>query len=348
MSRERNPTTRNVATVTATVAHALFEYARLRGHDPRALASRFELSLDDVAAIDARIPAPTAQRLWAELPTILADDNLGLHLGLHLAPMGALLPVLVMTNAATLGDGLVRGLEFQRVLGEGSEWVWRTGEDGVVRIHYEFADPVAAAPRHALEFGFSLLVLAARGVAGEDVAPAEMRFRHARPKDGREQDELFRCPIHYSQPRDEVHMRAELLSRPVRTANPMLLSHLEAHGRQLLSECAPTDTFAGRVERVLRERVEREPSLEVVAEAMGCASRTLQRRLQDEGTSLHALFDRVRFERACELLRDRSLGVRAVAIELGFSEQAAFHRAFVRWSGMAPGRWRASLKSPAR
>ncbi|MFO0562987.1 MAG: AraC family transcriptional regulator ligand-binding domain-containing protein [Polyangiales bacterium] len=340
MSKSRNDSPRNVATVTANVAYALFEFARTKGHDPVALARRFDLELDELAAVDARITAPIAQRLWAELPVILDDDNLGLHLGLHLAPLGALLPVLVMTSAETIGDGIFRGLELQRLLGEGSEWIREDTDDGLIRLHYTFADPVAAAPRHALEFGFALLILAARRVTHDDVAPAAMYFRHAAPKNPREQEELFRCPIHYSQPRDEVHMFARLLSLPVRTSNPMLLSHLEAHGRKLLSERAPSDTFAGRVQKVLREDLAHAPTVESVAAAMGCAPRTLQRRLQEDGTSLHALYEQVRYARACELLRDKSLGIRAVAIELGFSEQAAFHRAFVRWSGVSPGQWR--------
>lgn len=340
MSKSRNDSPRNVATVTGNVAHALFEYAQSHGHDARALARRFDLSLDDLSAVDARISAPVAQRLWAELPEILGDDNLGLHLGLHLAPLGALLPVLVMMNAQTIGEGIFRGLEFQRVLGEGSEWIREDTDDGLVRLHYTFADPIAAAPRHALEFGFSLLVLAARRVTREEVSPAAMYFRHASPKDPREIEQLFRCPIRYSQPRDEVHLHAHLLDLPVHTSNPMLLSHLEAHGKKLLNDCAPSDTFAGRVQKVLRDDVAHAPTVESVATAMGCAPRTLQRRLQDEGTSLHALYEQARYERACELLRDKSLGIRAVAIELGFSEQAAFHRAFVRWSGVSPGQWR--------
>lgn len=342
MTRSRNDSTRNVATVTANVAHALFDYARTRGHDPHALAQRFGLSFDGLAAVDARISAPLAQRLWAELPVLLDDDNLGLHLGLHLAPLGALLPVLVMMNAQTIGEGIFRGLEFQRVLGEGSEWVREDTSDGLVRLHYTFSDPVAAAPRHALEFGFSLLVLAARRVTGVEVAPVEMFFRHAAPRDRTELAAVFLCPIHFEQPRDEVHLRASLLDLPVHTSNPMLLSHLEAHGKKLLDGCAPADTFAGRVQKVLREDIARAPTVESVSAAMGCAPRTLQRRLQDEGTSLHALYEQARYERACELLRDKSLGIRAIAIELGFSEQAAFHRAFVRWSGGSPGQWRAA------
>jgi AraC-like DNA-binding protein len=130
------------------------------------------------------------------------------------------------------------------------------------------------------------------------------------------------------------------LSTPVQTANRALLAHLSAHGQKQVRALAPDDTFAGRVMHAIRGALADGPTLESVARSLEGAPRTLQRRLSQEGTSLHELVDRARFERACERLRDPAVGVRAVAIELGFSEQAAFHRAFVRWTGTSPGRWR--------
>jgi AraC-like DNA-binding protein len=49
----------------------------------------------------------------------------------------------------------------------------------------------------------------------------------------------------------------------------------------------------------------------------------------------------VRYQRAQEMLGDLSRGLKDIAATLGFSEPAAFHRAFVRWSGRSPGQWRA-------
>lgn len=327
--------------MTANAAHLLFRFAEFKGHDPAQIAAHFGLSFEAMSAPDARISVQTAQAIWAELPTLLDDDNLGLHLAEHMAPMGGLLPVFIMASASTLGEGFERGLELQRTLAEGS--LWRKLESpppGLLVAYYEFDDPIAAAPRHVLEFGTALIILAARRATGVDVSPAELRFRYERPAGYREAEELFRCPIRYGQPRDEMHFFESSLALSVQTANPVLLAHLESHGKRILDGLAPEPTFAGRVRKYLRDNLASAPALDTVSRALGCAPRTLQRWLEREGTTLAKLYDRARFERACELLRDPTVGVRAVAIELGFSEQAAFHRAFVRWSGMPPGRWR--------
>ncbi|MEZ4392306.1 MAG: AraC family transcriptional regulator ligand-binding domain-containing protein [Polyangiales bacterium] len=334
----------SAATVTANVARALFDFAAARGHDAAALARGFELEPDSLRDLDARIPVETAQRLWAELPRLLDDDDLGIHLAQHLAPQGALLPVLLLASASTLGEGIDRGMEFQRALAEGSSWRRAGDRPGRAVWVYEFADPVAAAPRHALEFGIALMVLVTRRVVRDDLAPAELRFRHPPPRAPREHEALFRCALSYGQARDEIHMFAESLALPVRTANPSLLEHLEAHGRTQLRTLAPSDGLPDRVQRALRDALSSPAPLTAVARALRCSPRTLQRRLRDEGTTFQALLDRARYARACELLRAPDACVKRVAAEVGFSEQASFHRAFVRWSGETPGRWREAAK----
>ena len=84
-----------------------------------------------------------------------------------------------------------------------------------------------------------------------------------------------------------------------------------------------------------------------VARALAVSRRTLSRRLAGEGTSFRALLNDVRREFACALLQDHSLSVGDVAFFLQYSEPAAFHRAFRRWTGQAPGDFRtAPVDSP--
>lgn len=333
------------ATVTANVARALFDFAATRGHDAAALARRFGLDPARLAHLDARITVHVAQRLWAELPAILDDDDLGIHLAEHLAPQGALLPVLILSTAATLGEGLLRGMELQRVLGEGSTWRPAPAPAGRVIYAYDFVDPVAAAPRQALEFGLALMILVARRVVDEDLAYAGLRFRHGAPRNAARHAALFGCAPEYGYARDEIHLHAGDLGRPVRTANPALLEHLLAHGRTQVSALPTTDALADRARHAVRRDLARGPTLESVAASLGQSPRTLQRRLRDAGTSVQTLLDEARRARAMELVGDPAQELKAVAAALGFSEQAAFHRAFVRWTGVAPGRWRAARSS---
>jgi AraC-like DNA-binding protein len=70
--------------------------------------------------------------------------------------------------------------------------------------------------------------------------------------------------------------------------------------------------------------------------------RTLQRRLELEGTTFSEVLDRARLEAARGLLADRDLPLAKVSARLGFSDVATFSRAFKRWTGMPPGQWRLS------
>ncbi len=70
------------------------------------------------------------------------------------------------------------------------------------------------------------------------------------------------------------------------------------------------------------------------------STRTLQRRLDDEGTRFSDVLDTVRERLARSLLLDPSLTLAEVAYRTGFSDLATFSRAFKRWSGLPPGAFR--------
>jgi|JI6StandDraft_1071083.scaffolds.fasta_scaffold166462_1 AraC-like DNA-binding protein len=332
------------ATVTGNVFRALLDYASTLGHDPARLAAHFGLSWEALQDLSARVPVATAQRFWAELPVLLDDDDLGVHLAEFLAPQGGLLPMLVLTTASTVGEGITRAMELQRMLAEGSVWALAPSAPSRVRWVYVFDDPVAAAPRHALEFGLALMVLVARRVAHPEVRYHAVRLRHPAPRGADDHARLFGCAVSYGQPRDELEFDATLLALPVRTANPALLEHLAAHGRAMVHALPPSDALLDRVRHALRSLPPQDVPLAHVAHALRCSPRTLQRRLRDAGTSLQALLDEVRYQRAQALLGDPARGLKDIAAALGFSEPAAFHRAFVRWSGRSPGQWRAERR----
>lgn len=100
----------------------------------------------------------------------------------------------------------------------------------------------------------------------------------------------------------------------------------------------------------LRREVERhlEPLLasgaariDRVAKAMGCSRQTLYRRLKAEGLTFEQILDDLRHRRALKLVRDQGLSVKESAYRLGFSDPAAFSRAFKRWTGRSPSALRA-------
>ncbi len=74
------------------------------------------------------------------------------------------------------------------------------------------------------------------------------------------------------------------------------------------------------------------------------SSRTLTRRLAEDGLTYKGLLDDVRRKLALQYLKDRRIGLKKVAYLLGYSGVSAFYDAFHRWTGSSPG-W--ILKSSA-
>ena len=78
-----------------------------------------------------------------------------------------------------------------------------------------------------------------------------------------------------------------------------------------------------------------------VADALHMSLRTLQRRLNNEGTSYRGLLDETRRELAAHYMAESHRPINEITYLLGFSEPSNFSRAFRRWTGKSPSAYRA-------
>ncbi|MAG31924.1 MAG: hypothetical protein CL908_13635 [Deltaproteobacteria bacterium] len=83
--------------------------------------------------------------------------------------------------------------------------------------------------------------------------------------------------------------------------------------------------------------------LESVAREMAMSPRTLRRRLREEGTTFREVVGDLRKGLALDYLESSDLSLEEIAALLGYEDAANFNRAFRRWLGEAPGRYRSSL-----
>ena len=78
-----------------------------------------------------------------------------------------------------------------------------------------------------------------------------------------------------------------------------------------------------------------------VARELGMSRQTLYRRLKAEGVTFEEILDAKRRQLAVRYLKLDGISVKAAAYKLGFSDPAAFSRAFKRWTGLSPSTARA-------
>jgi AraC-like DNA-binding protein len=167
---------------------------------------------------------------------------------------------------------------------------------------------------------------------------------HRRVGDQGEIERLFGCPVRFERRRNVLRFPASMLKCAPAAANSAISEQIRRYTAALLARIA-SDRIQDRAADVIRAllvegiRAERR----IVARRLNMSQRTLQRALQQEGTSFKVVRDRVRAETSEALLSNQALKVEAVAQSVGFAETASFSRAFTRWSGFSPARYRERL-----
>jgi AraC-like DNA-binding protein len=202
--------------------------------------------------------------------------------------------------------------------------------------------PVFRLPRLfpvAESFGIAFVARRLRDVLGDAVARlSSVRLAFPRPASHRAHDEYFGVPVEFGADSYDLTFARDLLEAPLLTANPELARVLASQAPTPV-ERPPSDAFVERVRGAIRESLaEHVPTMSatVISKRLGLTPRSLQRRLQDQSTSLSALVDEARRDLANELLAKEGLLLCEIAYRLGFGGVSAFFRAFRRWTGSTP------------
>lgn len=172
-----------------------------------------------------------------------------------------------------------------------------------------------------------------------DAAPDQILFSRRAPRDTAPYRSYFGSAPQFDAEQTALAFPADLLARPVRSADPELRRILEEAVAAYWAVEQPS--VSDTVTRMLRARVIfPDTSLEEVAGELSMQPRTLNRRLQAEGKSFRELINQARFEFARQLLDGTRMDITNIALALGYADPSTFTHAFHRWSGVAPSEWR--------
>jgi AraC-like DNA-binding protein len=182
-----------------------------------------------------------------------------------------------------------------------------------------------------------------RTLCGSHWLPHEIQFMRRRPPDVRPYRSFLRAPLRFDCEQSAVIFDRAWLDMPLRSADPQRLKTLEAQARTI--EAQSTGELPAQVRRVLRRQLlSGGTSMQQVATELAMHRRTLDRKLRPHGVHFQALGDEVRYDVARQLLSDTEMPLVAIAQSLHFADASVFTRAFRRWSGMPPSRWRAASR----
>lgn len=219
-------------------------------------------------------------------------------------------------------------------------------EDGdTARLVLRSDHPTDATPYFA-ESLFAAILKFGRLLLGEEQPFRRLCFSYPPPDYGARYPEFFRMPVAFGQRENAIEMDRSLLDRPLQGGLPVLHRQAEYRMERQLARRPRYMGVTAAVEAALRATPGLLGSgLMATAGAMSWPSRSLQRRLAEEGESFAAIQARVRQQLAMEYLDADRGDIEALSEYLGFSDRRSFTRAFVRWTGQTPRAFRARART---
>ena len=332
-------------TVGAGFARGLFELAVRKGAERRALAAAAGVDAATLEDQDARIPFATYVAIMRAGKALSGDMALGLHYGEQVdiadvsivgllgqasrTPLEAFqqlnryVPLIVETD---LGEAAMR---FGMVLEKGSVWLIDNRRNP--NAFHELS-----------ESAFAQLICGRRR-AGPTPPLKSVRFTHPDPGYAAEYERIFGCPVIFGADRNAVEI-TPAAEAPLSVKLPRyVFGVLSERADALLADLQAQKSIRARVEALLMARLHTgEISMDEIAAALGQSRQTLFRRLKAEGATFEKVLDERRHRMALDYFSARKVSVNETAYLVGFSDPAAFSRAFKRWTGVSPSAMRAA------
>jgi AraC-like DNA-binding protein len=296
----------------------------------------------DVTSLEdpgARVSTRVVTRLLALAEQRARDPWIGLHSGEHAEPRGPIF--YMMLSSPRVMEGLRRAQHFSGLLIDTLRLTTQS-EHRVASLIFEVNDAVFSASRHAMEYLLMGIVSALRYAVGASFSLRGAHFCHHRAGSLNEAERAFGCRVYFGQSDDRIVFPSSALWTAPRFANRPIAEEIEKFSAALGSRIAQRTTISERAEQATRALLASgvRAKGESVGRSLGMSSRTLQRRLAEEGTNFRALRDAVLWEVVEVLLSNPLLKIEAVALSVGFSDAAAFSSAYRRWKGYPPTRFR--------
>jgi AraC-like DNA-binding protein len=288
---------------------------------------------------ETRLPIETVHELLRGTIVMTGDEDIGLKAAelIERGDYGAL--EYAGSTARTNAEAFELIGRYMRLINDALSFSIRTdGEQAVIEL-----ESAVVLPRAAEDFEVAAFYVASKPHVPDETPPFEVRFQHAQPANTQLYTRVFseRATVRFDQPVAGFAFPRELLARPLPSADPKLHAVIRQHAERLLAELPKAESMTARVRELLMDGLPSgKASADHIANALHVSASTLTRRLEREGTNFKALHDDLRRSLALRYVAESDLSLAEIAFLLGFSQTAAFHRAFKRWTERTPLEYR--------
>ena len=317
------------------------------GLDVTALLDEAHLAAAALSDPDSRFPTESVSRLWQLAVVRSGNPAIGLLNANDPRPASFDVVGYTMMSSANLLGVLARLVRYVSIVSDAASFTVTEDVEGY-RMILELFGGGEALPRQRFEFDLMTFLSFCRWVTGRDLRPLAFESKFPPPADLRPYHDAFKCPLRFNASVNALLFARADLTSPLPTAHPLLATVHDRIAGEYLRRLNPAQTSSRVRAAIIRRLPDGEPRRTDIAGELEMSERTLQRRLEAEGTSFQRLLDNTRRELAQQYLAQTDFSLADAAYLLGFGDQGSLFRASKRWFGASPRPYRMRLLRAGR
>jgi AraC-like DNA-binding protein len=312
------------------------------GIDPAPTLLEGGFAADSFTDPNARLPALATARMWRSASARAGDPAFGIYASRFVRPATFHALGYAVFASTSLRDALDRLLRYSHLVSDAAELSLDTSPSEVTLSFVARPDAVhtpGVPSDEAIDAVTSLIVRTCRVLTDPSFALRAIQLRRAEPANPVVHERFFRCPLRFGAREEALTFDARELDRRLPTANPELARHNDDLVQRYLAGMRE-GTVVDRLRRILSQHLSGDASPSKLAGLLGMSGRSLQRRLQEHGTSYAQVLRDTRRDLAMSYLVQHECSITEIAFLLGFEDASAFARAFRSWTGVTPSAFR--------
>jgi AraC-like DNA-binding protein len=320
-------------------------FAKLEELGVRASAVLRRAGLPQSFAGESRVLLKTEElfALWRAVGEVSSNPAIGLMLGTENKTERFNPVSLAALSSENFGAAVERMARYKQLTCP--EEIAQETDDEEWRIQFRWLLAEEVEPFVLIECCFAWVLSVARHGTGTRLSPLRVEFVQPR-EHVKTIERHFGCPVVCGAASNAIVFRASDIQRPFVTRNAELLALLAPQFEEQLKEAElkqenGNENFLERVRNAVQQKLTgRRPTVDDIADTLHISSRTLQRRLQDQGYNYQRVLEEARHQLARYYLNNSVLELNEAAYLLGYEDSNSFVRAFRTWEGVPPARWR--------
>lgn len=322
-------------TIAGSVALLAWKLLEFYGKDPTQCFEAGGFKKEQLEDPEFRMDHEAYDQIWDCAHSKIDDPCAGLNVVHFWHP--TILGVLgyAMLSSNTIRESLQRLVRYQQVVSEDSKITLTSTDEGLLVQQNHIRHQTDKYPLEVDSF-LSLLLHICRFNYVDSLDPVEVNLMCSRPEAAGRYYAFYRCPVNFSAAANNIVLPSDVLDNPL----PAISQQLAQMHDRVLQNCLASQQRSEMATRVREIIIAHLPSgetnMDQVANKLLMGTRTMQRRLQDEGSSFIDVLNETRQDLAMQYIQDDNLPIKEISYLLGFSDSTAFSRAFKRWTGKAP------------